>query len=168
MARQDTIKSFWEVWVKDEANVQRVLDLIAGGTTLHKVTAQMKKVPYRELHAFLHTPEMLPRYEAARKAWADAKQDQAMEIVENVKPDRDHVAKAKLQVETIQNQAKAYHRERWGEKVAVEGGGRSAAVDAALLGTAAELLRLAKGKREEREVVGRVVAEVPAALPGKS
>lgn len=163
MARKTTIRAF-EEWVKDASNVDRVLELIAGGVTLHKAAVAVKQ-PYTCLHPFLHsTPEIEARYLAARKAWVDLKKDQAFEIAENVEPDRDHVAKAKLQIDVIDNQAKAYHREKWGDKVQVDRSG-GAPADEKLLGFASELLKLVKG-REPRIVPGQAVTESPsAALP---
>ena len=155
MARKVTIKAFGE-WVKVEANVEWVLRLIADGTTLHKAAVVVKQ-PYTCLHPFLHSEVMLPRYTAARKAWADLKQDEAMELVDGAKPDKGHVAKAKLQAEVRQNQAAAYHRERWGERVHVE---RSVelTVDAGLIGLAGELLK----KRLPVVVEGEPVQTLPA------
>lgn len=159
MARQVTIKAF-EAWIAEEANVEDVLERIAGGLTLQKAAVALKK-PYTCLHQFFHsTPERQARYEAARRAWADAKQDEALELADGVKPDRDAVAKAKLQVEVRQNQAAAYHRERWGERIQVEKSVKLG-VDQALLGRADELLRLA----EEKVVGGSVALDAPAALP---
>ena len=166
MARKATIKAFAE-WVKVEANVERVLELIASGVHLHRAAVEVKQ-PYTCLHPFLHSDGMRARYEAARAAWADLKQDEAMEIVDGAKPDKGHVAKAKLQAEVRQNQAKAYHRERWGERVQVD---RSVelTVDAGLIGTVGELLKISAAKRQPRTIEGAPglvdVANSPAALP---
>jgi hypothetical protein len=139
LARQVTIKSF-EKWIADEANVLHVLELIAGGLTLQKTSVKVKQ-PFTCLHAHFHsTPELEARYLAARKAWVAAKKDEAVEIADSVAPDRDHVAKAKLRIEVIDNQAKAYDRDRWGDRVQVEKDVR-VTVDA---GPATELLRAAK------------------------
>lgn len=142
MARKITVRAF-AAWIEDEVNLAEVLRRIAGGLTLQKAAVAVKQ-PYTCLHEFFHsTPERQGRYEAARKAWADAKMDEAIALVDGVAPDRDHVAKAKLQVETYHNQAKAYHRDRWGETLRVE---RAVGVpsDAGLLGFASELLELVK------------------------
>lgn len=142
MARKLTVRAF-EKWAEDEANVSDVLMRVADGLTLQKAAVAVKQ-PYTCLHGFFHsTPELEGRYLAARRAWADRKQDEALEIADAVKPDRDHVAKAKLQVETYHNQAKAYHRERWGETLRVEKT-VTHEVDAGLVGTIGDLLRVAK------------------------
>lgn len=162
MARQVTRRAFAQ-WIEDEANVSLVLERVAGGLTLQKAAVSVKQ-PYTCLHEYFHgTPENEARYLAARKAWADAKQDEALELADGVEADRDAVAKAKLQVEVRHNQAKAYHRDRWGDRVQVEKS-VTVGVDAALLGRADELLRLA----EEKVIAGAEVEAVldsPAALP---
>lgn len=164
MARQITVKAF-ATWIADETNISEVLRRIAGGLTLQK-TAVAVKQPYTCLHEFFHsTPERQGRYEAARKAWADAKMDEAIELVDGVAPDRDHVAKAKLRVETYHNQAKAYHRGRWGETLRVE---REAGApsDVGLLGFASELLKLVKtGAAPSEKLIGEGSIAEPVALP---
>jgi hypothetical protein len=95
------------------------------------------------------------RYDAARKAWADHNMDEAIAIADEVPADKDEVAKAKLRVEARQVQAKAYNRERWGDKVSVEKN-VNINVDAALLASVDDLLRLANEK---------VVKELPAPVP---
>lgn len=138
MARQVTVRAF-EEWIKDAANVERVLELIAGGKTLQKAALAVKQ-PYTCLHPFFHDgAEMEKKYGAARKAWVDFKNDELVAKVEAVKPDRDHVAKLKLESDVIANQSKAYHRERWGERLQVEKNVNVSA-DAALIGTVAQLL----------------------------
>ncbi len=162
MARKTTVKAF-EAWIAAEGNVDEVLDRISGGLTLQKAALAVKQ-PYTCLHGFFHgSPELEARYMAARKAWADQKMDEALEIADGVKADKDEVAKAKLQVETRQIQSRAYHRELWGERIQVDKS-VTVGVDAALLGRADELLRLA----QEKVVVGAEVMAVsvpPAALP---
>lgn len=158
MARQVTKKAF-AVWIGDEANVALVLERIAGGLTLQKAAVSVKQ-PYTCLHEFFHrSPESQARYEAARKAWADAVMDEAMQIADGVAPDRDHVAKAKLRVETRANQAKAWHRDRWGDKVQVEKDVK-VTVDAALLGSAGDLLAKISGPGQVIDV-----EPPPVALP---
>lgn len=119
MARKVTIAAF-EKWIAEDGNEELVLEKIASGTTLRNAAFELKQ-PYTCLHPYFHsTPERQVRYDTARKAWADAKMDEAMDIADDVAPDRDAVAKAKLQVETYTSQAKAYNRPRWGETLKVE------------------------------------------------
>ncbi len=156
MARKVTIKAFQE-WIAVEGNEARVLDLIAGGKTLQKSAIAVKQ-PYTCLHEHFHsTPERRARYDVARKAWADAKMDEAMELADGVPADKDSVAKARLQVDTRTSQAKAYHRERWGERLQVD---RPPEIpgDHALLGFASELLKLVKAP-EPRVIDGEVIQE---------
>lgn|SRR5574341_260646 len=124
MARKITIAKFQE-WIADEENVSAVLDRIAGGMTLHKASV-MFGWPYTCLRDFFEsTGERKAQYEAARKSWADAVMDEAIELADGCKPNKDDVAKAKLQIETRMNQAGAYHRDRWGQQ---EGPARGAPV----------------------------------------
>ncbi len=151
MARKVTQQRF-EEWVRDEAHVVDVLERIAGGLTLQKASLAVKQ-PYTCLHAYFHsTPELLARYDSARKSWADRKIDENHEIADGVVPDRDHVAKAKLRIDVNTFAAKAYNRDRFGETLTVKKD-VTIGVDAVLLGRAGELLALASEK---------VVAEVPA------
>lgn len=148
MARRVTIKAF-EGWIAAAENEAAVLELIAGGLTLQKVSTKLKQ-PYVCLHEHFHgTPERLALYEKARKAWADSKMDEALELADGVREDRDAVAKVKLQVETRHNQAKAYHRERWGERLQVEKS-VSVTVDA---GPATRFLREMQAKELEVQSV---------------
>jgi hypothetical protein len=161
VARQVTIKAF-EVWIADGENERRVLDLIAGGLTLQKAAVAVKQ-PYTCLHAHFHaSAENEARYAAARKAWVDFKNDELVQKVEDVVPDRDHVAKLKLEADVIASQSRAYHRERWGERVQVDKTVKLEA-DPALLGTASELLKIAAAKRKPVVIEGeKVVEPLPA------
>lgn len=119
MARKETVAKF-KVWIEDDENVDRVLDLISGGMTLQKAAVAVAQ-PYTCLQAFFtDVPEMRDRYAAARKAWADAVNDESIEIADTVTADPAEVAKAKLRIETRTNQARAYGRERWGEAEAAK------------------------------------------------
>ena len=152
MVRKVTQAKFAE-WAKDEANVRGVLELVATGTTLHKAAVVVKQ-PYMCLYPLFHNGGAFEEdYKVARRAWADARKDMAIAIAEDVKADRDHVAKAKLQIDTIDNQAKAYHRERWGERVQVEQT-LNVGVDVGLVGTMGELLLKRKPALEDK---GRVI-----------
>lgn len=137
---------------------------------MQKVSVALKQ-PYRCLYEFFHaTEEMRGKYEGARKAWADGRMDEALEIADSVAPDKDEVARARLRVDVRANQAKAYHRDRWGDRVQVEKS-VSVTVDQALLGTAGELLRLAQRKTEKLIEGAELVGEgspppsLPAARP---
>lgn len=147
MPRKITEKAF-EVWVEDAGNVEHVLELIAGsggkkGLTLQQASLAVKQ-PFNCLHKYFHsTPERLKSYEEARRAWADSKMDEAIELVDDVSEDKDAVAKVKLQCEVRHNQAKAYHRDRWGDRLQVEKTVKHE-VDAGLVGTIGDLLKFGK------------------------
>src|SRR3990167_5825347 len=106
MVRKVTIAAF-EEWVKDDANVEEVLRLIGDeGLTLQKAAVALKR-PYMCLHGWFYSePERLARFESAKKAWADSKMDEALEIADGAKHELGAVAKAKLQVEVRHYQAK--------------------------------------------------------------
>lgn len=150
MARKVTIAAF-EKWAEEPGNVEGVLEKISGGMTLRNAAFAVKQ-PYTCLHPYFHsTPERQARYDAARKSWADFQMDEALKIADDVKPDRDHVAKAKLRIDARQVSAKAYYRDRWGEKLQVE---KSVAVSVDV-GPATRLLE--EARKRELEVI-----EVPA------
>lgn len=160
MARKVTIAAF-ERWIEDEANVARVLEMISGGMTLRNAAMTVKQ-PYTCLHPWFHsTEERRARYDGARKAWADFVQDESMALVDGVKPERGAVAKAKLQAETRQNQAAAYAPERWSQRVQVDRN-VTVGVDAALIGTVGELLKLSAAKRMPAVVDVEPVEALPA------
>ena len=154
MARKTTIRAFGE-WAKAEGNIAGVLERIAGGLTLQKAAVAVKQ-PYTCLHGYFEaTPELKDRLAGARRAWVQARKDSLVEKVDTLKPDKDHVARLKLEHEIIDNQAKAYHREMWGERLQVEKS-VTVEVDEGLLGSVDELLRLAREK---------VLPALPSLLP---
>lgn len=157
MVRKVTQAKFDE-WAKDDSNIADVLERMAGGLTLQKTAVAIKQ-PYMCLYGwFKETPERWERYMAARQAWINKRKDELVDKVDAVKADRDHVARLKLESDIIDNQAKAYHRELWGERVQVDKT-ITVDVDSGLLGTASELLRLVKKKPVtiEGEVVPALV-----------
>lgn len=106
------------------------------------------KVPYTLMYGFVaNDVELKARYEALLAAKADAMAHEALDIADKVRPDRDHVAKAKLQVETRHALASKWDRDRYGERLQVDKH-VSVSVDAGLLGTAADLLKVASTRPE--------------------
>lgn len=159
MVRKVTQAKF-ESWIAEGTNEEDFLASIAGGLTLQKASLRVKQ-PFNCLHAHFHaTPERQAKYDAARKAWADGQMDEAHEIADEVVADRDEVAKAKLRIETRLSQAKAYNRERWGERLQVEKS-VNISVDAA---PATRFLREQMARLEAKDVE---IVEVPA-LPLKA
>jgi hypothetical protein len=99
-------------------------------------------VPYTLMHAFVMRDAALKaRYDAVLAAKADQLEHEALEIADKVEPDRDHVAKAKLQVDTRHALASKWDRDRYGDRLQIDKQ-VNVTVDAGLLGTAADLLRV--------------------------
>jgi hypothetical protein len=162
MARKITIKAF-EAWIADEANVVDVLERLAE-VHLHKVAVAVKQ-PYTCLYAYFDsTPELQARYEAACRARVSRRADEASDIADDCPPDRDHVAKAKLQIDVRHHHAKSYNPERWGDRLQID---KKISVDAdpLLLGKAADLLNRLTARTEKVIEGGEVVGEVSPALP---
>jgi hypothetical protein len=148
MARKITIKAF-EAWIADEANVVDVLERLAE-VHLHKVAVAVKQ-PYTCLYA-------------ACRARVSRRADEASDIADDCPPDRDHVAKAKLQIDVRHHHAKSYNPERWGDRLQID---KKISVDAdpLLLGKAADLLNRLTARTEKVIEGGEVVGEVSPALP---
>lgn len=165
MVRKVTQAKF-EEWAKVPGNIEGVLELIADGLTLQKTAVKLKQ-PYMCLYPLFHNGGAWEKqYNDARKAWADKLQDEALEIADNAPVDeKAGVMKAKLRVETRQNQAKAYHRERWGERVQVDKT-ITVDVDAGLLGKASDLLKLVK--QQPRVIEGETIPALPVKEDGSA
>ena len=154
MARKVTIRAFNE-WVKSEANVASVLEIVAGGLTLQKASRVIHQ-PFTCLHSYFEsTPELKAALAGARRSWVQSRKDALVEKVDELPADKDHVARLKLEHEIIDNQAKAYHREMWGERLHVDKT-VTVEVDEGLLGSVDELLRIAREK-----VLPALPSEVP-------
>jgi hypothetical protein len=165
MAKLKTIRRF-EEWVKDPANVEgffRLMEGTDGGEALRFRDACMaQKVPYTLMHAHMNaTPELRARYDAVLSALADQAMHESVVIADEVEGEENAavVSAAKLRAEIRHKVAAKWDQERYGEKSGPDSGARSAAVDVALLGTATELLRIARERRQ-----ARVVAVQPKVL----
>lgn len=168
MPRQKTVRAF-EEWVKDESNIDEVLRRVMGGTKLSKLCAEIKR-PYTLLYPYLHsTPELKGRYEAALAARADDLMHETLEIADSVRKTKipARVGAAKVAIETRQALASGWNRERYGETLRVEKT-VTHGVDAGLVGTIGDLLRVSKREPVTLDnVPGQADAETPpsAALP---
>ena len=155
MVRKVTARAF-EEWIADDANERSVLEALTRGP-LHTVAKQFGK-PYTCLFEYFHsTPEREGRYTAAKKAWIEMRKGELVHKIDALPADREQVARLELESKIIDNQAKAYHRERWGERVQVEKT-VSVTVDA---GPATRLLRdMQRAAALEVEEVKALPAEV--------
>lgn len=146
MVRKVTIARF-EEWRAKPENVEaffRLMEGREGKKPLRFRDACFElKVPYTLMHGFIHADDGLKRrYERLLEALADQLAHERLEIADKVKPDRDEVAKAKLQCEVRESLESKWYRERYGDKIQIEKN-VNVSVDAGLLGTAADLLRMA-------------------------
>jgi hypothetical protein len=167
MARQETVKRF-EVWKQDPENIEAFFGLMERGEApLRFRDACMQiKVPYTLMHAHVRSQEALhERYLAILAAKADNLAHERLEIADNVKADRDAVAKAKLQCDVRDGLAAKWNKELYGETLRVEKT-VSVGVDIGLRGRASELLARIAG-RAPVLIEGEATAVRPDALPCK-
>ena len=165
MVRKVTIARF-EEWKAQAANVEGFFRLLEGTEAERPMRFRdacfALKVPYTLMHTFVHDgADLQRRYERVLEALADRMAHERLEIADKVAPDRDHVAKAKLQCEVRESLESKWFRERYGERIQIEKN-VSVSVDAGLLGTAAELLRVASMAPEGRVLEHEDTVTLPA------
>lgn len=172
MPRQKTIKRF-EQWKEEAANVDGFFKLMEGTATVpgkrFRDACVVLKMPYTLMHAFVLGDEKLrARYDAVLAAKADDMMHESLKIARGVRktniPAR--VSAAKLEVETMHAVASKWDRDRYGETLRVEKA-VTIGVDAALLGTASELLRLVAGGRPMKVIEGEAVHAAEALPPAE-
>ena len=159
MPRKRTMQA-WAAWVKEAKNVDDLIAMVASGTQLQKACLLINQ-PWNLVHPYLHsTPELQKRYEEAKRAYADRKWEEKLEVADKAQDSRSMpaVAAAKLKVEVLHEDAVAWNRERYGQTVKVQGERSAPGADQALLGFATELLRLVKSK--EPRLIGSVIDPV--------
>jgi hypothetical protein len=171
MPQLKAIRRF-EVWKTEPANIDeffRLMEGVDGKEPLRfRDACVAARVPYVLMHAHMNaTPELRARYDSVLVALADRAVHEAVEISDGVAGSESpsEVSAAKLRAEIRLKVAGKWDSERYGERSGPDSGARNPAVDVALLGTATELLRIARERRGERVVVGEV--EKPA-LPSKA
>lgn len=157
MVRKATA-AFFDLWKQDGANVDAFFRLLEG--TESKDALRFRdacfelKVPYTLMYSFVHgDPALRGRYEAVLAAKADALAHEALDDVAKA-TDRHTAAVAKVQADTKLRIASKWDAERYGDRLQVDKN-VSVTVDAGLLGTAAELLRVAETR--ERLVEGETL-----------
>jgi hypothetical protein len=146
MARQTTIKAF-EQWKLVPENVDGFFALLEGDEklTFRNATVAIKQ-PYTLMWRLVNDSEELKaRYDSILAARGDRLAQERLEIADGVKPDRDEVAKARLQVDVRDSLASKWNRERYGETIRVERDVR-VGVDVTLRGRASELLARIAGR----------------------
>lgn len=171
MPRQKTIKRF-EQWKEEAANIEEFFRLIEGVGIAKPLRFRdacvALKVPYTLMHAHMKaSPDLKARYDAVRAANADQFAHEAVAIADGADEEsKAGVMKAKLQVDTRLALASKWDRGDYGETLRVEKS-LTVGVDAALLGTASELLRLVAGGRPMKVIEGEAVLAAEALPPAE-
>lgn len=172
MPRQKTIKRF-EQWKEDGANIDAFFRLIEGVGVAKPLRFRdacvALKVPYTLMHAHMKaSPDLKARYDAVRAANADQFAHEAVVIADGADEEsKAGVMKAKLRVDTRLALASKWDRGDYGETLRVEKT-VTYGVDAGLVGTIGDLLRVAKREPVTLEnELGQADAETPlsAVLP---
>lgn len=121
MAQLKAIRRF-EEWKKNPEHIEVFFSHIEGTCPggvrkRFRDAAMAMKVPYTLLYAFVHDGgELQHRYEMTLKALSDAYMQETVPIADDVKANRDDVAKAKLQIEARQAYASKLDSERYGDR----------------------------------------------------
>ncbi len=120
MPRLKTIRRF-EEWKKVPENIEGFFRLLEGDVGVKPLRFRDAclgaKVPYTLMYVHLHgEPELKARYESILAARADDMMHERLDIAKNVEPERDKVAKAKLECEVLGSTASYWDRERYGER----------------------------------------------------
>lgn len=159
MVRKVTIARF-EEWRARPENIDAFYRLLEGADGQKPLRFRdacvALNVPYTLMHALMKaTPELKARYDAVRAANADQFAHEAVQIADGADEEsKAGVMKAKLQVDTRLALASKWDRDDYGDKLQIEKN-VSVSVDAGLLGTAADLLRIAS--TPERVVEGETL-----------
>lgn len=155
MARKRTMQLF-EEWSRHPENIEAFWARLEADEKLtFRDACYSGRIPYMAMYRLVHdTPAILERYQGILKARAHQAIEQTVAIADEVKPEKDEVAKAKLQVETRQAAASYWDRERYGQRVQVDKS-VSVHVDAGLVGLAGDLLKLASTR--EKVVEGQTL-----------
>lgn len=115
MAQLRTMKRF-EEWRKDPENIEAFLELL--WEMRFRDACFAIKWPYTLLYPLIHDGgELEARYEAIEKAKAHRFREEAVEIADEVKEERDPIAKAKLRIDVRMQQAATLDRNRYADRV---------------------------------------------------
>jgi len=137
----------YEAFVGDERSAEELVQRVAEGETL-KEFCRSRNLPYGRVAQWICENEgVLGKYEAALRLWADALAQEAVQLAREATPQT--VGVAKLRIGTHLKLAGKWDRERYGERLRVDGAVR-VPVDAGLVGLAGEMLARITGRAEHR------------------
>jgi hypothetical protein len=102
--------------VKEKGGWQVILERIANGETFKQIAPDygVSKSYVHRMISRKSQPKLREAYERARRESAEAHAQKALEILDNVTPTRDEIAKARAQAEHRRWLAQAYDRDTFG------------------------------------------------------
>lgn len=110
------------LWVAENGGWQRIIERIADGETVGHIAQSINLEGHGPIsrswlsHQINGNPKRKELVREARSIAAGAYAEKAMDIADEVLPDRDHVAKAKLRVDLLMKHAASLDPQTWGEK----------------------------------------------------
>jgi len=116
------IERFVKKQIQDQGGWDRILERIASGETVADISRTILRpdgqpISRAFLSRLLHADdERSAAVLKARDEGSDAMVDHALTLADSVQPDRDSIAKAKVQAELRLKVAGLVNRERWGEQ----------------------------------------------------
>ena len=152
----------FEDFTADPGSVDMLVQRVAEGETLKEI-CRSRNLPYSKVAQWICENEgVLRRYEAALALWADALAQESVALAAAATPETVNVAK--LRIATHLKLAGKWDRERYGERLKVEGAVR-VPVDAGLMGLAGELLARIAARSAERSAQGMQGRTIDAERP---
>lgn len=137
--------------VYDEATFQRICERLAKGESLAKICNTKGFPAFRTVWEWQEAGGALSAaLKHARARGLDAIAEECQTIADEVQPDRDHVAKARLRVDTRLRLLAIWDPKRFGPKAIVEAGS-----------TLEQLVLEAQKRREMRNVTPGAESETP-------
>lgn len=84
--------------ILDDFGEENLLALVEQGMTTREIYETFG-VGRRAYYAWLNKNDRIEKFDQARKVYAESLDKESLEIADNVPPDREHVSKAKLQIQ---------------------------------------------------------------------
>lgn len=108
---------------KSKANAERILEKIRNGNSLREICAA-QGLPLSKVYEWLNGEEYRDKYAAAQEDRADKMFDDILEIADSVKPDKNAVAAARLQIDTRKWVMGRMCPKKYGDKVNLDVSGK--------------------------------------------